>query len=80
MNGFVLTLNDLNEIIKEEEMEMEEALKYYYNKRDDNGNAYFIVTKAGKKKFKKKKKTLATFESVPDSVDPDSPSVQELSQ
>ena len=78
MKGFVLTLNDLNEIIKEEEMEMGEAMEYYFNKKDDDGNSYFIATEAGKSKFKKKKKVLATFES--DHVDPDSPSVQEPSQ
>jgi len=73
MEVFVLTLNDLNEIIKEESMEMEEAMKYYHNKKDDDGNTYFIATETQRKKFKRKKKILATFD-----VDSQSPSVQEL--
>lgn len=78
MNGFVLTLNDLNEIIKEEEMDMDEAMQYYFNKRDDSGNRYFIVTENGKNKFKKKKKILSTFEDdYSDHVDPQPPSSQE---
>lgn len=76
MNVFVLTLNDINEIIKEEEMLVEEAMEFYFNKKDDSGNSYFIATKTGKEKFKKKEKILSTF----DSSSVQDPSFQEPSQ
>jgi len=72
MNGTVFTLNDKNEIIKEEEIDMQDSI-HYWNRRDDSGNRYFVVTEKGRHSFKKKVKVLTDFQpdskSLPESQD-----------
>jgi len=61
MDGVVFTLDENNEIIKEEEIDMEDSA-FYWNKRDDAGNRYFVTTSKGRHSFKKKIKVLTNFQ------------------
>jgi len=60
----VLTLDENDEIINEEEINARDSI-YYFNKRDGMGNRYHITTTDGSQQFKKKSKSMVDFQKEP---------------